>query len=146
MALVALHLCKLMGAFHLIKISRNSSRRLNGTECFWKLVSKILVNPLRLEILFELSTLISFESWLFILDMSPSKSVLRDHHGSSDKRDGNHTESRNSSNDQRIGENDRGHQVVKTCSVHTTALPTVVYRWVTKTVHYLVIGKANVPM
>lgn len=72
---------------------------------------------------------------LFIPDMSPSKSVHRDHN-SSEKRDGNHTESRNSFNDQRIGENDRGHQVVKTCSVHTTALPTVVYRLVTK-IHLL---------
>lgn len=79
---------------------------------------------------------VSFESCLFIPDMSPSKSVHRDHHNSSEKRDGNHTESRNSFNDQRIGENDRGHQVVKTCSVHTTALPTVVYRLVTK-IHLL---------
>ena len=70
---------------------------------------------------------------LLIPDMSPSKSVHRDHYSSSDKRDGNHVESRNSSSDQRkdaqrLCENDRGRQVVKTCSVHTAALPTIVYR------------------
>lgn len=65
--------------------------------------------------------------------MLPSKSARRDHHSSVDKRDGNHLESRNSSTDdrkdvQRLIENDRVRQVVKTYSVHTSALPTVVYR------------------
>ncbi|XP_068751451.1 WW domain-containing adapter protein with coiled-coil-like [Montipora capricornis] len=63
--------------------------------------------------------------------ISPSKNIRRDHHSSVEKRDPN--ESRNSSTDHRkdthrLIENDRGHQVVKTCSVHTSALPTVVYR------------------
>ena len=69
--------------------------------------------------------------------MSPSKSIHRDYHSSGDKRDGNHADIRNLSGEQkkdmqRLSEStDRGHQVVvKTCSVHTTALPTVVYRYV----------------
>lgn len=84
---------------------------------------------------------------LLIPDMSPSKSVHRDHHSSSDKRDGNHIESWNSSSDQRkdtqrISESDRGRQVVKTCSVHTAALPTIVYRSVVEP-HYLIPGQAK---
>lgn len=68
--------------------------------------------------------------------MSPSKSIHRDYHSSGDKREGNHTDIRNLSGEQkkdmqRLSESmDRGHQVVKTCSVHTAALPTVVYRYV----------------
>ena len=66
--------------------------------------------------------------------MSPSKSIHRDSHSSGDKRDGNHADIRNLSGEQkkdmqRLSEPiDRGHQEVKTCSVHTAALPTVVYR------------------
>lgn len=67
--------------------------------------------------------------------ISPSKNIHRDHHSSSDKRDGNHTESRNMSAEQKkeiqqrlSGTTDRGSPVVKTSCVHTTALPTVVYR------------------
>ncbi|XP_078344299.1 uncharacterized protein LOC144629923 isoform X2 [Oculina patagonica] len=66
--------------------------------------------------------------------LSPSKITHREYHSSGDKRDGNHTDVRNLSSDQkkdmqRLSESsDRGPQVVKTCSVHTTALPTVVYR------------------
>lgn len=67
--------------------------------------------------------------------ISPSKNIHRDHHSSSDKRDGNHTESRNMSAEQKkeiqqrlSGTADRGSPVVKTSCVHTTALPTVVYR------------------
>lgn len=68
--------------------------------------------------------------------MSPSKSVHRDYHSSGDKREGNHADARNLSGEQKkdmqrlCESSDRGHQVVKTCSVHTTALPTVVYRLV----------------
>ncbi|XP_020615751.1 WW domain-containing adapter protein with coiled-coil-like isoform X1 [Orbicella faveolata] len=66
--------------------------------------------------------------------MSPSKSIHRDYHSSADKREGNHADIRNFSGEQkkdmqRLSESmDRGHQVVKTCSVHTAALPTVVFR------------------
>jgi len=68
--------------------------------------------------------------------MSPSKSIHRDYHSSADKREGNHADIRNFSGEQkkdmqRLSESmDRGHQVVKTCSVHTAALPTVVFRYV----------------
>ena len=68
--------------------------------------------------------------------MSPSKSTHRDYHSSSDKRDGNHADSRNMFSDQKKDiqrhseSSDRGPLVVKTCSVHTSALPTVVYRLV----------------
>ena len=71
-----------------------------------------------------------------ISDVSPSKSIHRDYHSSSDKREGNHADGRNLSGEQkkdmqRLSESmDRGHQVVKTCSVHTAALPTVVHRYV----------------
>ena len=86
-------------------------------------------------------TLVKGWSWLMYLylkilsDISPSKNIHRDHHSSSDKRDGNHTESRNMSAEQKkeiqqrlSGTTDRGSPVVKTSCVHTTALPTVVYR------------------
>ena len=73
---------------------------------------------------YHLDSLIHFV--LMILDVSPPKSFHREH-SSIDKRDGNHTESRNSSGDQRK-DMQRLSEVVKTCSVHTTALPTVVYR------------------
>ena len=68
--------------------------------------------------------------------MSPSKSIHRDYHSSGDKREGNHADIRNLPGEQkkdmqRLCESiDRGRQVVKTCSVHTAALPTVVYRYV----------------